>query len=173
MTRAVSILLGTGVAGVLIWTTAQVHRGSTGGYWGEVALLAAAGLILGLSRLVDRRAGRRLVLSAPTFVIAFLPALVVAGWIIVAGQPNGSWLHDHVMTWSGDIDVSRVVSDTTAFAAVLAFGLGVLLSLVAERRATAVTESVPPIETTEPAPAPSPIDDGDRSPELVTHGDGS
>jgi hypothetical protein len=169
MTRAIAILLGTGVAGVLIWTTAQVHRGSTGGYWGEVAILAAAGLILGLSRLVDRGAGRTLVLSAPTFAIAFLPTLIAAGWIIVAGQPNGSWLQHHVTSWSSDISVTRVVADTTAFAAVLAFGLGVLLSLVAERRATAVAEPVPPIGTREPTPAPSPIDNGDREHELVGH----
>jgi len=170
MTRAVAILLGTGVAGVLIWTTAQVHRGSTGGYWGEVAILAAAGLVLGASRLLDRAAGRRLTFSLPTFVIAFLPALVVAGWVIVGGQPNGSWLHNHVISWSGDISVDRVVRDTTAFAMVLAFGLGVLLSLVAARRATAVAESVAPvIEAREPTPAPDPAEDADREPELVGH----
>jgi len=168
MTRAVAILLGTGVAGVLIWTTAQVHRGSTGGYWGEVAILAAAGLILGASRLLDRGAGRTVTFSLPTFAIAFLPALIVAGWVIVAGQPNGSWLQNHVMTWSGNISVGRIVRDTTAFAAVLAFGLGVLLSLVAERRTTAVAESVAPVvETREPTPAPDPVEDTDREPELV------
>jgi len=171
MTRAISILLGAAIAGVLIWTTAQVHRGSTGGYWGEIAVLGAAGLVLGLSRLLDRGAGRKLVVSLPTFAIAFLPALVAAGWVIVAGQPNSSWLQSHVTSWSGDIGVGRVVGDTTAFAAVLAFGLGVVLSLVAERRATPVAESVAPVETTEPAPAPNPIDDGDRETELVGSAD--
>jgi hypothetical protein len=169
MTRAVSILLGAGVAGVLIWATAQVHSGSTGGYWGEIAMLGAAGLVLGVSRLLDRGAGRKLVLSLPTLAIAFLPALVAAGWIIVAGQPNSSWLHDHVMSWSGDISVDRVVRDTAAFAALLAFGLGVLLSLVAERRPTAVAESIPPVEIAEPAPAPNPIEEQDREPELAGH----
>jgi hypothetical protein len=173
MTRALSILLGAAVAGALVWTTAQVHRGSTGGYWAEMALLGAAGLVLGLSRLLDRTTGRRLVISLPTLAIAFLPALVGAGWVMVAGQPNGSWLQSHVTAWSGDIGVARVVTDTAAFTAVLAFGLGVVLSLAAERRPTAVAESVQPVETTEPAPAPTPLDDGAREPELAGLPDGS
>jgi len=178
MTRAVSILVGAGVAGALVWVTAQVHRDSTGGYWAEIAILGAAGLVLGLSRLVERGTRRRLAFSLPTFAIAFLPALVAAGWIIVAGQPNGSWLHDHVTTWSGDISVARVVRETSTFVAVLAFGLGVLLSLVAERRTTAVTESVAPVERVERVEPDDEIeaetlDERDREPTLVGHRDGT
>jgi hypothetical protein len=173
MTRAVSILLGAGVAGVLIWTTAQVHRGSTGGYWGEMALLGVAGLVLGISRLTESGSGGRVSISRSTFAIAFLPALVAAGWVIVAGQPNSSWLASHVTSWSDDIGVDRVVSDASAFAGVLAFGLGVVLSFAVERRRIAVVETIHErTATAEPAPAPNPIEEHDREPELVGPADG-
>lgn len=134
MIRAISTLTGVALAGGLVWVAAQLHRDDTGGYWALMGVLAASGLALAFARLPDTGV-RTLVPSLYTFVFGFIPALVAAGWVIVATQPHGNWFRRHVLDWSGEISVMRVVRDLEPFVIVLAFGLGVVLGLVFQRRA--------------------------------------
>ena len=178
MTRALSTLIGAALAGGLIWVAAQVDRTTTGGYWAEIGILAGAGLAIALARLPDVGV-RTLVPSLPTFGLAFLPALVAAGWLVVSSQPHGNTVRGHVLSWSSDIGVMRVVRDVAPYAIVLAFGLGVLLGLVFERRAVqqiiteepAVPEGTREAEPTTVAREPAPSEDSAdaRNHELVHH----
>jgi hypothetical protein len=140
MIRAFSTLAGVALAGGLVWVAAQLHRDHTGGYWATIGVLVAAGLALALARLPDTGV-RTLVPSLYTFAFGFVPALIAAGWVIVATQPHGNWFRRHVLSWSGDIGVTRVVRDLEPFAIVLALGVGVVLGLVFQRRA--VVEALP------------------------------
>jgi len=133
MTRAFFTLVGAGIAGGLIWVAAQVSHETTGDYWARIGIVAVAGLALALARLPDVGV-RTLSPSLPTFGLAFLPALLAGGWILVASQPSGNTYRGHVRAWSSDISVTRVVHDLGPYAAVIAFGLGVVFGLVFERR---------------------------------------
>jgi hypothetical protein len=147
MMRAFSTLTGAAIAGGLLWVAAQVSDVGTGGYWGRIGIVVAAGLALSLARLPETGV-RTLAPSIPTLTVAFLPALVAVGWIVVAAQPNGNGARGHVLAWSTDIGISRVVGDLLPLVLVLAFGLGTVLGLVFERRAVVST-------AVEPVPAPT------------------
>jgi hypothetical protein len=118
---------------VLLWVAAQVHRGSDGGYWAVLGLLAAAGFVVALMRLLSWRAGNSLTMDPNALFGAFVPALIAAGWVMIASQPHGNWFRGHVRAWSADIHVGSVVSDLGVFAPVLAFGLGMMLGFVFDR----------------------------------------
>ena len=151
MTRAMSLLVGVAVAGLLIWAAAQVDADNRGGYWATIGILAAAGLVLSLARLARVRSDAPVLPSIPGFVLGFVPALIAAGWVIVARQPGNSWLESHVRNWSGDLSLGSVVADLGAYFPVLAFGLGTLLGFVFTR--PAVVPSPPPAAVdAEPAP---------------------
>ncbi len=153
MTRALATLAGVAVAGVLLWAAAQVGRGSTGGYWAAYAIVAAAGVVLGLSQLRGRGGHPRAMLA-----LCFLPLLVVGGWVLIAAEPHGTWLRDHVLAWSGDLSVDGVVRDVGTWVAVVAFGIGYVLGLALEpapRRR--VVENHEAVETHEAAAADEPI----------------
>ncbi len=179
MTRAITTLVGAAVAGGLIWVAAQVSQETTGGYWAQIGILAGAGLALALARLPDVGI-RTLTPSLPTLGLAFLPSLVAAGWVVVATQPHGNTFRRHALSWSSDIHVIRVVRDLGPYAIVLAFGLGVVLGLVFERRAIeplvtnpVATEPVAELpRTLEPAPTVAPVEDETevRDPELARRG---
>ena len=49
-TRGVTMALAAGIAGLLLYLAAQVGQQSTGRFWAEMALVAAAGLVLALAR---------------------------------------------------------------------------------------------------------------------------
>jgi len=89
-------------------------------------LVAAAGLVFGLSQL--RGAGGH----PPAMLMAFVPVLIVAGWVIVAMQPHGNWTASHAQRWSSDIGVLDVVRALGVWVGVLAFGIGATLAAVAE-----------------------------------------
>lgn len=128
--RGVATLVGAGIAGGLVWLSTQIGQGSTGGYWAAVGILAGAGLTMAVSQLaggwtkwgVPR-------ISAGVFLIGFLPVLVVAGWVLLAGQPDANWFQRHVDSWSGSIAIDGPVHDLRAVLAVLAFGLGLVFGL--------------------------------------------
>jgi hypothetical protein len=158
MTRAFSTLIGAALAGGLVWVAAQMDRDTTGGYWATAGLLAAGGLALALARLPD--VGMRTLVPSPTtFGLAFIPALIAAAWVIVAAEPSSNWASRHVLNWSGDVGLTRVVNDLKPFALVLAFGLGVTLGLVFERRRVREVVEEPvaaPSHTRELRPEPGP-----------------
>ena len=122
MARGPITLLAAGVAGFLVWLTTRLNDHTTGGYWAVYAIIAGAGLVLAASQLVGRP-----VLSPSVVVFAFVPALIVVGWIAVAGQPHGSTTRGHVLAWSSDLGVRGPVQDLIDYIGVLAFGLGAIL----------------------------------------------
>jgi hypothetical protein len=65
-------------------------------------------------------------LSVNVFLIAFLPVLVAAGWVLLATQPDPNWFRDHIRSWTGDIGLTGLVVDLEEYVSVLAFGLGLV-----------------------------------------------
>jgi hypothetical protein len=155
MTRALAMLIASGIAGALLWAASRVHRGTTAGFWAEIAILAIAGLVLAIGRLVGFGATGRIRTTLPVLVIGFLPALVVGGWILIASQPNASSVERHFLTWSGNIHVDSVVGTLAIYAPVIAFGLGSLLGLAFERVAVPVASGAL-AQPSEPLPATEP-----------------
>ena len=86
------------------------------------------------------------------FLTAFLPVLIVAGWVLVAMQPHGNWFRDHVLSWSSDIGIANIVSDLGTWIGVLAFGIGYVFCATFEprlafRRRKAVAPAAAPVPT--------------------------
>jgi hypothetical protein len=158
--RGVVTVVGAGAAGLLIWISTQIGQGTLGGYWAVYGILAGAGLTMALSQLFGgwTKWGWPRV-SAGVFVIGFLPVLVCAGWVLLAGQPDANWFQRHTTSWSNDIAIDGIVDDLRTYLGVLAFGLGLVFGFTFDtsgplpspelrRRAPEVVE--------EPAPAPEP-----------------
>ncbi|MGZ4384993.1 MAG: hypothetical protein ACXVY3_10380, partial [Gaiellaceae bacterium] len=157
---------GAAAAGFLIWLSTQIGQASTGGYWAAIGILAGAGLTMALSQLfggwtkwgVPR-------ISAGVFLIGFLPVLVTAGWVILAGQPDGNWFQRHVDSWSGSIAVDGPVHDLESLVAVLAFGVGLVFGFTFDtagprKPGEPIWESSPPEEPATVDSAPSVVQDG-------------
>jgi hypothetical protein len=125
--RGISTLAGVGAAGLLIWLSTQIGQDTTGGYWAAIGIVAGAGLTMALSQLfggwtkwgVPR-------ISAGVFLIGFLPVLIVAGWVILAAQPDANWFQRHIDSWSGSIAIDGPVHDLESLLGVLAFGVGLV-----------------------------------------------
>ncbi len=158
--RGVFTVVGAGAAGLLIWISTQIGQGTLGGYWAVYGILAGAGLTMALSQLFGgwTKWGWPRV-SAGVFLIGFLPVLVCAGWVLLAGQPDANWFQRHVTSWSNDIAIDGIVDDLRLYLGVLAFGLGLVFGFTFDtsgplpspelrRRAPEVVE--------EPATAPEP-----------------
>jgi len=146
-TRAVTTLLAMGAGGCLLWVAAQPTRDSNGGYWEAMLLVGAAGLAVGLAQLRGRAGDPR-----AFFALVFVPVLVVAGWVLIALQPEASWTREHVLAWSSDIGIDDVVRDVGTWAGVLAFAIGYALGLVAEPAPTRVVVEEPVDQTAADAP---------------------
>jgi hypothetical protein len=85
-------------------------------------------------------------MSPGTFVLAFLPVLVVGGWILVATQPGSGWEEGRLHSWSNSIGILAAVHAIGLWHGVLAFAIGLMLGLS--------LDGVPaPVAETEPAPA--------------------
>jgi len=127
LTRSAVTLLAAAVAGALIWLATQVNNSTTGGYWAVYGLIAAAGLVMALSQLLGGWTKWGLPrLSLNVFLIAFIPTLIAAGWVVVAHQPHPNWFRNHVLNWSSDIGILGLVRDLTEYVSVLAFGIGLV-----------------------------------------------
>jgi hypothetical protein len=162
-------LFGVLVAGGLLWVATRVDGNSTWRYWATLGVLAGAGLVLALTQRAAYAAWA--VVTVPAFLLAFVPAVVAAGWIAIAGMPNGNWLHDHVVSWSSDIGIRGLVSDLTRYVVVMAFGIGALVASapglvarepVADKPAVDEAPAATPTastETTTVAPAAEPVEE--------------
>jgi hypothetical protein len=127
VTRGVVTLICAGVAGLLIWLATQISDSSNGGYWAVYGLIAGAGLIMALSQILGGWTKWGLPrMSVNVFLVAFIPVLIVAGWVILATQPDANWFRDHIRSWSGNIGINGLVSDLGEYVAVLAFGIGLV-----------------------------------------------
>jgi hypothetical protein len=127
LTRGTITLLGAAAAGLLVWLATQINDGTTGGYWAVYGLIAAAGLSMALSQLFGGWTKWGLPrLSINVFLLAFIPVLVAAGWVVLATQPDPNWFRDHIRDWSSDISISGLVHDLGEYVSVLAFGIGLV-----------------------------------------------
>jgi hypothetical protein len=127
LTRASSTLIAAGVAGLLIWIATTINDHSTGGYWAVSGLLAGAGLVMALFQLLGGWTKWGVPrFSATVLLVAFIPVLIAAGWIIVAHQPHGNWARHHALSWSSGIHIRGLVDDLTSYVSVLAFGIGLV-----------------------------------------------
>jgi hypothetical protein len=133
--RAVATLGAAVIAGLLLWVAAaHVDRTNTSGYWAAYGIVAAAGVVFALAQMRGRRGNPPVM-----FALAFLPVLIMAGWVLLAMQPHGNWFRAHTLSWSETIGIEYVVKALGTWLGVLAFGIGYTLGL-----------------TLEPAPSPAP-----------------
>ena len=103
---------------------------TTGRFWPSMGIVAGAGLVIALASHVGTwTKGLRLRISPGTFVLAFLPALVVGGWILVATPARHGWQEGSLDSWSNSIGILGVVHSIGLWHGVLAFGLGLVLGL--------------------------------------------
>ncbi len=129
-TRGLLTALAAGVAGLLLWAATQVGMQSTARFWESMGIVAAAGLVLALLPAIGGwTQGLRLRLSPGTFLLGFVPTLVVAGWVLMATQPGHGWHDGTITSWSRSIGVLGLVHDLGLWHGVLAFGLGAVLGL--------------------------------------------
>ena len=153
--------LAAGIAGLLLYVAAQVGQQSTGRFWEEMGLVAAAGLVLALAPVLGSwTSGLRLVLSRGTLLLGLLPTLVIVAWILLATQPGNGWHEGTFVSWSSDLSLMGIVQPLALWHGVLAFGLGLVLGSCLD----AVPASVPvagpaAVATTaeEPAAADEPL----------------
>jgi len=127
LTRGTITLLGAAAAGLLVWLATQINHTSNGGYWAVYGLIAAAGLVMAFSQILGgwtKWGWPRLSLNV--FLLAFVPVLVAAGWVILATQPDANWFRGHVLSWSSDIGIGGPVNDMGEYVSVLAFGIGLV-----------------------------------------------
>ena len=127
LTRGTITLLGAAAAGLLVWLATQINHTSNGGYWAVYGLIAAAGLVMAFSQILGgwtKWGWPRLSLNV--FLLAFVPVLVAAGWVILAKQPDANWFRGHVLSWSSDIGIGGLVNDLGEYVSVLAFGIGLV-----------------------------------------------
>src|SRR5256714_14840663 len=155
LTRGTVTLIGAAVAGLLVWISTQVSDTSTSGYWAVYGLIAAAGLVLAFSQLLGGWTKWGLPrLSINFFLIAFIPTLIAAGWVVVAHQPNPNWFRNHVLNWSSDISILGLVRDLTEYVSVLAFGIGLVFGFSFDTSGPKVARE-PAEPRREPAKAPA------------------
>jgi hypothetical protein len=129
LVRALFTLLGVAVAGLLIWLASYFDIASANEFWAATGLIAAAGLVLGLSQLFGGWTKWGIpVISPGVLLFAFVPTAVVVGWVLLATQPANGWQHDRLAGWTGDIGITGLVTGLGMFPAALAMGLGIVFA---------------------------------------------
>ena len=129
-TRGLTTVAAAGGAGVLLWAATLVGQQSDRRFWAETAIVAGAGLVLAVSQVVSGwTKGLRLRVSPGTFLLAFLPVLILVGWILMASQPGHGWYEGTIVRWSRDIGMLGLIHDLALWHGVLAFGFGLVLGL--------------------------------------------
>ena len=115
-----SILVGAGSAGALVWVATQMDTQTTGGYWAALGIVAGAGLTLALVQFLSRGSWERPRVRLRILLLGLGPVLVAAGWVTIADA------------WSGDIGIRHPIDALGLYAPVLAFGLGLLVGFSLE-----------------------------------------
>ena len=134
LVRALTTLLGVAVAGFLTWLAVEIANGTlgeadNGDFWIAVALLAGAGLALGLSQLLGGWTKWGWPRLSPTvFLLGFLPTLIVGGWILLAKQPQDGVEEGRFDSWSGDLGISGLVNDLATFLPVIPLIIGLVFA---------------------------------------------
>jgi hypothetical protein len=152
-TRGLTTAAAAGGAGVLLWAATLVGQQTDRRFWAEMAIVAAAGLVIAISQVVGGwTKGLRLRLSPSTFVLGFIPVLIVVGWILMASQPGNGWHEGTIMSWSKDAGLVGLIHDLALWHGVLAFGFGLVLGLSFDT-VPAMAPSVAPAQRPMVAPA--------------------
>ena len=143
-TRGLTTAAAAGVAGLLLWLATLVGVQSVTRFWEAMGIVAAAGLVVGLSQVIGGwTKGGGLRVSPATFLLAFLPVLVCVGWILMATQPGNGWHEGTVTSWSHSIGIMGLVHALGLWHGALAFGFGLVLGLTLDTVPTPVVEPVP------------------------------
>jgi hypothetical protein len=131
LVRALFTLAGVAIAGFLIWLAQLLDLTSTNEFWAAMGIVAAAGLVVGLSQLFGGWTKWGVpVLSPGVFLFAFMPTAVVVGWILMVTQPENGWYQHKLQSWSASLGIEHLVRDMGLFRAVLAFGLGLVFAFM-------------------------------------------
>jgi hypothetical protein len=142
-TRGLTTAVAAGAAGLLLWVATQVGQQTTGRFWAEMGIVAGAGLVMSLAHVIAGwTKGLHLRLSPGTFLLGFLPVLVVAGWILMATQPGTGWHEGRIASWSGSIGVMGLVHALGLWHGVLAFGFGLVLGMAFDTVPVVVEDEV-------------------------------
>ena len=133
LVRALFTLLGVAAAGFLLWLASAVafplDEASTTEYWIAMALIAGAGLALGLSQLFGGWTKWGWPTLSPTvFLLGFLPTLVVGGWILLAKQPQDGVQEGRFDRWSSDLGISGLVDDLAFYLPAIPLVIGLVLA---------------------------------------------
>jgi biotin transporter BioY len=142
-TRGLTLALAAALAGLLLYLATQVGQQSTVRFWAEMGIVAGAGLVLALAPVLGGwSSGLRLRLSPGTFLLGFIPVLVVVGWILMATQPGSGWHEGTIVRWSHDIGLMGLIHDLGLWHGVLAFGFGYVLGTTLDAVPVAMVEPV-------------------------------
>ncbi|MDQ3669791.1 MAG: hypothetical protein M3377_05865 [Actinomycetota bacterium] len=128
--RALFTLAGVAAAGLLVWIASTFDwTEQNGDFWIAMALLAGSGLALGLSQLFGgwTKWGWP-TLSPMMFLFAFLPTLIVGGWVLLAKQPQSGVEEGRFDRWSGDLGISGLVNDLNEFLPVIPLIIGLVFA---------------------------------------------
>jgi hypothetical protein len=154
LTRGATTVIGVVIAGFLLWLGTQILPDSgdptSGEYWGAVGLVALAGLTMALSQLLGgwTKWGWPRV-SGTVFVLGFLPALILGGWLVASVEPGNHWLGTHVRNWSDDLGIEGFVNDMRLMFPAIAFGIGLVFGFTFDttgprvRKRTSLATPVP------------------------------
>jgi hypothetical protein len=99
--RGLTLALAAALAGLGLWGASQIGMQTTGRFWLSMLIVAGAGFLIALATHVGTwTKGLRLRMSPGTFALAFLPVLIVVGWVLVASQPGSGWEEGRLHSWS-------------------------------------------------------------------------
>jgi hypothetical protein len=157
-TRGLTTVAAAGGAGVLLWAATLVGQPTDKRFWAEMGIVAGAGLVMALSQVIGGwTKGLGLRVSPSTFLLAFLPVLVVVGWILMASQPGHGWYEGTFHRWSSDIGVLGLVHDLALWHGALAFGFGLVLGLTFDTVPALEPATAPAAAAAAPAAGPRPM----------------
>jgi hypothetical protein len=154
LTRGAITLIGVLVAGFLLWLGTQILPDTRGEYWAALGLVAAAGLTMALSQLLGgwTKWGWPRV-SGKVFLLGFVPALILGGWVLAAGEPGDGFFARNVGSWSDDIGIGGVVDDLTTMIPAIAFGVGLVFGFTFDTTGPRIRKQTP-VATPVAAPRP-------------------
>jgi len=142
-TRGLTTVAAAGAAGVLLWAATLVGQPTAARFWAEMGIVAGAGLVMALSQVIGGwTKGLQLRVSPGTFLLGFLPVLIVVGWILMASQPGHGWYEGTIVSWSKNVGLMGLIHDVALWHGVLAFGFGFVLGYSFDTVPAAVAEPV-------------------------------
>jgi len=127
--RALFTLAGVAIAGFLLWLGSNFDQTSSGEFWPAVGLIAAAGLVLGLSQLFGGWTKWGLPTLSPTvLLLGWLPTAIVGTWVLLATQPDGGWQKTRFVDWTDSLGVNGLVSGLSEFWPAIPLVIGLVLA---------------------------------------------